>query len=310
MKVLIVDDSKAIRNYISECVSALGHQPYYAENGIEAVEFIKSNNVDLIMMDVEMPDMDGLEATKEIRKLLKDNWVPIVIITSKIDDNTYTEGILVGADAYVLKPIKPLNLQLQIMAMQRIYDTREKLKLTQQQLLEANEKLLKISMIDELTGLANRRSFNQYLEKQFGLAKRDKNPLSVIICDIDFFKIYNDSYGHVQGDDCLRSIAEKIGGVPARPTDMVCRYGGEEFTLILPNTNLQGGLFIAEKTRQAVLSANILHKDSSIATQVTLSLGLATYTGQFKTREDITKAADTALYCAKEKGRNRVEVAS
>ena len=309
MKVLIVDDSEAIRNYVSECISALGHQSYYAENGIEAVEFVKSNVVDLIMMDVEMPDMDGLEATKEIRKILKDDWVPIVIITSKIDDNAYTEGILAGADAYVLKPIKPLHLQLQIMAMQRIYDTREKLKFTQQQLLEANQKLLKISLIDELTGLANRRSFDQHLEKQFGLAKREKNPLSVIICDVDFFKNYNDSYGHVQGDDCLRRIAEVIGSVPARPTDMACRYGGEEFTLVLPNTNLQGGLFIAEKTRQAILDANILHKDSKIATQVTLSLGLATYTGQYQSGEEITKAADSALYRAKDKGRNRVEAA-
>jgi diguanylate cyclase (GGDEF)-like protein len=310
MKVLIVDDSKAIRKYIAECIAALGHQPFYAENGIEAVEFVKSNAVDLIMMDVEMPDMNGFEATKKIRELLKENWVPIIIITQKIDESAYTEGILAGADAYIHKPIKPLHLQLQIMAMQRIYDTREKLKATQQQLLEANEKLLKISMIDELTGLANRRSFNRHLEEQFGLARREKNPLSVIICDIDFFKIYNDNHGHAEGDDCLRRVAEAIASVPSRPTDMACRYGGEEFTLILPNTDLQGGLFVAEKVRQAVLMADIPHEGSKIASQVTLSLGLATYTGQFKTGEDITKAADEALYRAKGQGRNRFEAAA
>lgn len=309
MKVLIVDDSKAIRKFISECIVALGHEPYYAENGVEAVGFVKFNAVDLIMMDVEMPDLNGFETTKKIRKLLKEDWVPIIFITEKIDEDAYTEGILAGADAYVTKPIKPLHLQLQIMAMQRIYDTREKLKVAQLRLQEANEKLLKISMIDELTGLANRRSFNQHLEKQFRLAKREKNPLSVIICDVDFFKIYNDNYGHAQGDDCLRRIAKAIATVPARPTDLACRYGGEEFTLILPNTDLQGGLIVAEKTRQAVLSENILHEGSKIASQVTLSLGLATYTGQFKTGEDITKDADTALYRAKAKGRNRVEAA-
>lgn len=309
MKVLIVDDSKAIRTYIAECIGALGHQPYYAENGIEAVEFVKSNAVDLIMMDVEMPDMNGFEATEKIRELLKEDWVPIIIITNNIDEDAYTEGILAGADAYVPKPIKPLHLQLQIMAMQRIYDTRQKLKAAQQQLLEANEKLLKISMIDELTSLENRRSFNQHLDTQFGLAKREKNPLSVIICDVDYFKIYNDSYGHAEGDDCLRRVADALASVPSRPTDMVCRYGGEEFTLILPNTDLQGGLLIAEKVRQAVLTADIPHKGSKIASQVTISLGLATYTGQFKTGEDITKAADEALYRAKDQGRNRLEAA-
>ncbi len=309
MKVLIVDDNKAIRKFISECITALGHEPYYAENGVQAVDFVKFNAVDLIMMDVEMPDMNGFEATKRIRKLLNEDWVPIIFITEKIDEDSYTEGILAGADAYVPKPIKPLQLQLQLMAMQRIYDTRQKLKNTQRQLQEVNEKLLKISMIDQLTGISNRRSFDQHLEKQFGLAKREKNPLSVVICDVDFFKIYNDNYGHTEGDNCLKRVAQAIASIPSRPTDMACRYGGEEFTLILPNTDLQGGLFIAEKVRQAVLTADIPHEGSKIASQVTLSLGLATFTGQFKTGEDITKAADTALYRAKDEGRNRVEAA-
>lgn len=309
MKVLIVDDSQSIRNYISECITALGHQPYYAENGSEAVTFVKRNEVDLIMMDVEMPDMNGHEATKKIRKLLKEEWIPIIFITAKIDEDSYTEGILAGGDAYIHKPIKPLHLQLQIMAMQRIYDTRQKLKTAQQQLEEANEKLLKISMIDELTGLANRRSFDQHLEQEFKLAKREKKPLSVIMCDVDFFKIYNDSYGHIEGDKCLVRIAKAIASIPKRPTDLACRYGGEEFTLILPNTDLQGGLFVAEKVREAVSDQKIPHSGSSIAEHVTLSLGLATYTGQFKAGEEITKAADAALYRAKEKARNRVESA-
>ncbi len=309
MKVLIVDDSKSIREYISECIVALGHQPFFAENGKKAVKFVKCNEVDLIMMDVEMPDMNGYEATKKIRIILNEEWIPIIFITSKIDEDSYTEGILAGADAYIPKPIKPLHLQLQIMAMQRIYDTRQKLKLAQQQLEEANEKLLKISLVDELTGLANRRNFDQHLEKEYRLAKREKKALTVIICDVDFFKIYNDTYGHIEGDKCLANIAAAIANVPKRPTDLACRYGGEEFTVILPNTDLQGGLFIAEKIRQAICELSIPHAGSEIAAYVTLSLGLATYTGQFKLAEEITIAADAALYRAKDKGRNRVESA-
>ncbi len=309
MKVLIVDDNESIRQYISECIAALGHQPFFAENGREAVKFVKRNEVDLIMMDVEMPDMNGYEATKKIRRLLDEEWIPIIFITSKIDEDSYTEGILAGADAYIPKPIKQLHLQLQIMAMQRIYDTRQKLKLAQQQLEEANRKLLKISLVDELTGLANRRNFDQHLEKEYRLAKREKKPLPVIICDVDFFKIYNDTYGHIEGDKCLTKIAAAIASIPKRPTDLACRYGGEEFTVILPNTDFQGGLLVAEKIRQAVFDQQIPHSGSNIASIVTLSSGLATYTGQFKSAEEIMLAADGALYRAKDKGRNRVESA-
>ncbi len=163
--------------------------------------------------------------------------------------------------------------------------------------------------MDELTGLANRRNFDQHLEKEYRLAKREKKPLSVVICDVDFFKIYNDTYGHIEGDKCLTKIAGAIASIPNRPTDLACRYGGEEFTVILPNTDLQGGLFIAEKIRQAVAEQKIPHSGSDIAPNVTLSLGLATYTGQYKSAEEITIAADAALYRAKDKGRNRVESA-
>jgi len=308
MKVLVIDDSKVIRMLVAECITSLGHQLINAENGEEGLKYLASNkDVDLVLMDVEMPGMNGFETTTAIRELDVDNWFPIIFLTTHQDDDSFANGILAGGDAYLPKPINTLRLQLTITAMERIYVMRQKLQQTQKGLESANKKLEYLAMYDQLTGLANRRNFDETLEKQFLLAKRNKKPISVIICDIDFFKIYNDTYGHQKGDDCLAIIASIIGEVPDRPTDKACRYGGEEFTVILPDTNLEGGLLIAERLRKAIFDKNVKHEGSKVAPCVTLSLGLATYTGQFKNEDDILKAADDALYRAKENGRNRVE---
>lgn len=307
MKILVVDDSKVIRMFVSECITSLGHEIIFAENGEKAVAFIKENNVDLVLMDVEMPGMNGFKTTLAIREIDQRDWFPIIFLTTKTDDDSFANGILAGGDAYLPKPINPLRLQLTITAMERIYVMRQKLQTAQNDLLLANKELERLAMYDQLTGLANRRNFDETLEKQFKLAKRNKVPLSVIICDIDFFKIYNDTYGHQKGDDCLADVARIVGATLTRSTDKACRYGGEEFTVILPDTNLEGGLLIAEKLRKAVYDENIKHEGSNATPCVTLSLGLATYTGQFQHQDEALKAADDALYRAKENGRNRVE---
>jgi len=309
MKVLIVDDSKAIRLLVAECITSLGHTVVHLETGADAVDYVQDNTVDLIMMDVEMPGINGFEATQKIRDIKQDDWFPIIFLTTKIDDESYEQGILAGGDAYLAKPINPLRLQLQITAMERIYKTRRKLQIAQQELLEANKNLLHLSMFDQLTKLANRRHFDETLDKQFKLAKREKKPLSVIICDIDFFKVYNDNYGHQKGDECLATVAKALQESVSRSTDLACRYGGEEFTFVLPDTNLSGAKVFAEKVRSAVAALAINHAGSTVEPFVTLSLGVATYNGQFKSGDEITKAADGALYRAKEQGRNRVEIA-
>jgi len=309
MKVLIVDDSKAIRLLVAECIASLGHEVVHMESGANAVDYVQDNAVDLIMMDVEMPGINGFEATQKIRDIKQDDWFPIIFLTTKIDDDSYTQGILAGGDAYLAKPINPVRLQLQITAMERIYKTRKKLKLAQEKLLEANKTLLHLSMFDQLTGLANRRHFDETLDKQFRLARREKKPLSVIICDIDYFKVYNDTYGHQKGDECLAVVAKALQDSVSRPADLACRYGGEEFTFVLPDTNLSGAKVFAEKVRSAIAALAIDHVGSTVAPFVTLSLGVATYNGQFKNGDEITKVADKALYRAKENGRNRVEIA-
>ena len=300
MKVLVVDDSKVIRMVIEECIASTGHEVVHAESGEIALSYVEQNPVDLVLMDVEMPGMNGFQTTEAIRKLHPEDWFPVIFLTTKQDDDSFSSGIMAGGDAYLSKPINPLRLQLTITAMERIYIMRQKLQ-------EAQKRLEHLAMYDQLTQLANRRNFDETLEKEFKLAKRNKVPLSVIICDIDFFKIYNDSYGHQKGDDCLAAVARIIGETPQRPTDKACRYGGEEFTVILPDTNLQGGLQMAEKIRQAIFDANIAHEGSKAASCVTLSLGLATFQGQVHSGDELLKVADDALYRAKENGRNRVE---
>ena len=309
MKILVVDDSKTIRMLVAECLKTLGHEVAYAENGSDCLQHVADHAVDLILMDVEMPTLNGVDATKAIREIKKDDWFPIIFLTTHSDDDSFANGILAGGDAYLLKPLNPLRLQLTVIAMERIYLMRQKLFNAQQELQHLNVELERLSLFDQLTGLANRRNFDNTLERQFAQAKRIKSPLSVIICDVDFFKIYNDTYGHQQGDDCLAQVGKILAEQAKRPIDLACRYGGEEFTVILPDTNLQGACKVAESIRQAIFAQEIEHAGSKVANFVSLSLGVATYNGQFRQAAEITKAADAALYKAKEQGRNRVEVA-
>lgn len=309
MRILVVDDSKSIRQVVAECLKTMGHEVVYAESGDQSLAYLAGNDVDLVLMDVEMPGLNGVQTTKAIREFKKADWFPIIFLTSRTDDESFCKGIVAGGDAYLPKPVNPLRLQYTVIAMERIYVMRQRLQKTQRELEVANHALERLSLYDQLTGLANRRSFDNTLERQFALARRNKSPLSLIICDIDYFKIYNDSYGHQQGDNCLIRVAQLIKDQAERPTDLACRYGGEEFTVILPDTGLQGAQQVAEKIRQRVFDSQIPHVGSKVAASVSLSLGVATYSGQFKVPPEVTKAADHALYKAKESGRNRVEVA-
>lgn len=307
MRILVVDDSRSFRHVVDECLKTMGHDISYAESGEACLDHIVCNEVDLILMDVEMPGFNGLETTKAIREFKKADWFPIIFLTSRRDDEAFSSGILAGGDAYLPKPINPLRLQFTVLAMERIYVMRQKLRKAQRELEIANQALERLSFFDPLTGLANRRSFHNTLESQFALARRSKSPLSVIICDIDYFKPYNDHYGIRQGDKCLTQVANLIGEQMVRATDLACRYGGEEFTVILPDTGLAGAQQVAERIRQHVFDSQIPHVGSKVASFVSLSLGVATYLGQFKMAPDVTQAAGAALYKAKEKGRNRVE---
>lgn len=307
MKILVVDDSKMIRQLVTECLKEMGHELAYAENGAESLQYIADHDVDLILMDVEMPFLSGFEATKAIRELKKADWFPIIFLTMHDDDKSFVNGILAGGDAYLPKPLNPTRLRLTVIAMERIYVMRQKLQTTQLELQAANLELERLSLRDQLTGLGNRRHFDSNLAMQFALSRRNKSPLSLIICDIDFFKNYNDSLGHPQGDVCLIEVAKVMRAQLERNSDLVCRYGGEEFVAILPDTPLQDACALAEAIRRQVFETNIAVEEAE-ARRVSLSLGVATYVGQYKTEREMLEAADAALYKAKHNGRNRVEI--
>ncbi len=171
---------------------------------------------------------------------------------------------------------------------------------------QANKQLQKLALVDELTQIINRRGFEQYFDREYRRMKRDKKPLSLIIADVDYFKNYNDRYGHKAGDLCLKQIAQTIKSSLKRAGDLVCRYGGEEFAIILPDTDSYGAVHLAETIREQIQQLNIIHESSSVSSLITLSLGIATTMATTASQPDIMlKAADNALYQAKQQGRDR-----
>ncbi|MGZ4960150.1 MAG: diguanylate cyclase [Methylomonas sp.] len=308
MRILVVDDSKSFRHVVDECLKTMGHHVSYAESGETCLDHVARNEVDLILMDLETPGLNGFQVTQSIRAFKKADWFPILFLTSCSDDESFSSGILAGGDAYLPKPLNLSRLQFTVLAMERTHVMRQKLQKAQRELEIAQQSFERLSCFDALTGLSNRRSFNISLERQFALARRNKSALSVILCDIDYFRLYNDCYGLQQGDRCLAHVAKLIGTQVVRPTDQACRYGGEEFTVILPDTDLQGARLVAERIRRSVFDSHMPHAESKVAQYVSLSLGVATFLGQFNMAQDLTRAADGALDKAKEQGRNRVEV--
>jgi len=299
VKVLVVDDSRAVRALISGIIQDMGHEVIEAENGSLAVSVYSKNTIDLVLMDVEMPEMGGFEATHKIRSIGK-HWVPIIFLSGHNDDKDIVAGIDAGGDAYLAKPVNATVLQAMVRAMNRI-------SATQQALQNANRKLNQMARIDSLTRLPNRRQFDEVLDREWSLSTRKKEPFSLIIMDVDFFKKYNDTYGHAKGDECLRKVADSMHSALLRPTDTVSRYGGEEFAVILPNTDVNGATEVASRMCEFVEKMQIEHSSSDISNYVTMSAGVATRDpGGDVDRRKLFRIADENLYSAKENGRNQV----
>jgi len=210
---------------------------------------------------------------------------------------------------------KKLEAKLVIANKEFVFQSGEKKRLNLikiiRQLYSDNERLKKMSYLDGLTGIANRRNFDQELIKENMRSKRDNAPLSLIMIDVDYFKAYNDTYGHLKGDDCLKTIASTLKKTLKRRGDFLARYGGEEFVVLLPNTNDAGAAIVAENLRGNVEKLAIVHNNSHCADYVTVSLGIVTrFWEQTGTSDNLILAADRALYCSKHEGRNRVSVSN
>ncbi|MDR4509434.1 MAG: diguanylate cyclase [Candidatus Brocadiaceae bacterium] len=317
MGILIVDDSENIRSLLEYILKNAGYEDIFlVESAPEAFGLLgmkrkgrSEGKIDLVLMDISLPEIDGIEACRQIKEkeFLRD--IPIIMVTGKVDDTNLQMAFEAGAVDYLTKPINKVELLARVCSSLKLKQEMDKRKEIAQKLEEANRKLQILSSLDGLTGISNRRHFDEVLDKEWRRAFRNGNFLSVILMDIDFFKSYNDNYGHQAGDDCLTQIAGVIHGMVRRPGDLVARYGGEEFVIILPETALENASKFADTIRSAVESRNIPHVHSSVSRFVTCSLGVAAILpGGDVSPQQLIAAADKALYQAKEGGRNRVKV--
>lgn len=299
MKILLVEDSATLRYAMRNYIIDAGHEPLMARSGEEALQLLENTPVDMIIMDVEMPGLNGFETTRLIREWLAGHWIPIIFVTGLNEDENYREGIEAGGDDYLIKPVSFMIIKAKIRAMERIAEMRD-------QLSRLNSELEALSQLDSLTHIYNRRTFNELAQQQWALAKRHQQPISALMIDVDHFKLFNDHYGHPAGDACLKKVTQAIKSCLHRTTDILGRYGGEEFVVLLPETDAKGAMCVAQSIGEAISALQLRHDVSPTASYVTASLGGATClrtTGH--DLEELIKNADRALYKAKRAGRNR-----
>jgi diguanylate cyclase (GGDEF)-like protein len=290
--VLIVDDTPANIEILSEALSN-EYEVLFATSGQDALNIAFDQEPDLILLDVVMPDMDGYEVCARLKRDIRTRTVPIIFVTAMDQLEDEAKGLNVGEIDYLAKPIRPPIVRARVR--------------NQLELKRYRDFLVNLSSTDGLTGIPNRRRFDETLDCEWQRARRNQTELSLILMDVDLFKEYNDHYGHLAGDDCLRQLARVLAGCVRRPTDLVARYGGEEFACLLPDTDLEGAIWIANRMREKVDSLQIPHVHSPVADHVTLSLGVAMLipvVGQSSL--DLIRHADECLYASKRNGRNQV----
>jgi diguanylate cyclase (GGDEF)-like protein len=307
LKILVVEDSRSNRALITAILNRLGHYSVEAEDGARAVALFEQEPPDLVLMDVQLPGMDGYEVTRRLRAMGGFGWIPIIFLSSMQSAGDIAAGIEAGGDDYLTKPIDPLILAAKVRAMQRIAEMRSELLRVSDQLEERNAELARLAHADGLTGIANRRLFDRELGRAWDEGVAARTPVSLLLADVDQFKQFNDRLGHLAGDDCLRQVAVILEeSVPRQPC-LAARYGGEEFVVLLPGFEAERAAEQGERIRAAIEAAGIVHPSSSCAPVVTLSIGVATVCAPVAGQSaQMVELADAALYRAKMAGRNRL----
>jgi len=291
--ILIVDDERFNINMLVAVLKGT-YNLKVAKNGRQALERAASEpKPDIILLDIQMPDMNGYEVCKRLKETPDVRGIPIIFITTRSTDTDEKQGLELGAVDYITKPFNSA------IVMTRIKNHLE-LKLQRDQLRH-------LALMDGLTCIPNRRRFDFFLEHEWWRAVRTKSPLSLIFLDIDHFKKFNDSYGHLAGDDCLRMVGKTLENSLDRSTDFVARYGGEEFVCVLPDTGLEGAVQLAEKMREKIEALLIPNEQTDALLNITASLGVVTaIPSQDHPPSILVEAADKRLYEAKQSGRNCV----
>jgi two-component system chemotaxis family response regulator WspR len=312
--VLLVDDQmmvgEAIRRALRE---ESGLEFRYCGNPNEAIATAREVEPTVILQDLVMPGVDGLELVRRYRADPALGGVPIIVLSTKEEPTVKSEAFKVGANDYLVKLPDRIELIARVRYHSRAYLTQRQrdeayraLHESQERLLETNRELKRLTNVDGLTGLSNRRYFNEYLETEWKRSLGAQTPLSVLMVDVDHFKQYNDTYGHLAGDEVLKKVASMMGGSFKRSTDLAARYGGEEFVVVLPNTPQAEASHLARELSRAVEALALAHSASTAADHVTISVGCATTTPRSDASLfSLVDAADKALYEAKKSGRNR-----
>lgn len=314
IKVLLIDDQPMVGEAIRR---ALINEPnlefHYCANPAEAMAIAREFKPTVLLQDLVMPGVNGLDLVRQYRADPATNGIPIVVLSSREEPTIKSDAFKAGANDYLVKLPDQIELIARIRYHSRAYrvqlerdEAYRALNESQQQLVEKNIELERLTVIDGLTALSNRRYFNDYMEAEWKRALRSASPLSLLMIDVDHFKLYNDSYGHIAGDDVLRKVADTIKQSCRRSTDVAARYGGEEFALILPETPSTAIGHLGEKLCQDVEALGLPHAASSTGSHVTISVGGATMIpSSGKSFSQLVDSADKALYEAKRTGRNR-----
>jgi len=290
--VLIVDDIYFNAKYIEDILKD-DYLVVIVASGKECLDYVEHQKVDLILLDIVMPEMDGYEVCQKLKANSETKNIPVIFLSIKGEIEDETRGLELGAIDYIIKP-----------SCASIIKARVKNHLA---LKQYNDLLEKLSYVDGLTGLFNRRYLDEALKKEWRCALRTGEILSVLLIDIDFFKDYNDCYGHLEGDRCLQKVATVLKNSVLRSSDIVTRYGGEEFIIILPSTSRDGAIKVAKRLNEQLALLKIEHRGSSVSEYVTLSVGSTSVIAKdFINEQGILEMADFALYQAKNQGRNRI----
>jgi len=291
-KILIIDDSPEDIHILGSILGT-DYQLFFATHGVDGLDIAMRERPDLILLDVLMPDMDGYDICSRLKANRPLCDIPVIFVTALTEVSEETRGLEAGAVDYLTKPVSAPIVKARV---------RTHLELKRHQDL-----LRQLACLDGLTCVANRRRFDELLEQEWRRTVRTGQPLSLILMDVDDFKAYNDHYGHLAGDECLRLVASTLAAAVKRPMDLLARYGGEEFACLLPETDLAGAVVVARRLVAAVADLRIPHTHSGAAAWVTISAGVASSApGHGRSAIELVRTADTCLYRAKKEGRNRV----
>ncbi len=321
-RILIVDDSAGARLLIETALRAQGHSRFTSVDSAQAAFHALAMDAeplnappefDLILMDLLMPEIDGIEACRQIKSCPRYTDVPLIMVTAEESPACLKAAFEAGAMDYVRKPVNRVELGARVQSALRLKQEMDCRKAHERELVELTEKLRRLSQVDGLTEIANRRHFDEELVRAWRRAQRQyesiaqpqNGSIALVMIDIDHFKSYNDEYGHLAGDDCLRRVAEVLRTAAKRPFDLVARYGGEEFAVLLPDTGGAGAEVVAEQMRAAVEASDIPHGRSRLG-RVTISCGAAAARVSGLEPASLIATADRRLYEAKHAGRNRV----